>query len=115
MRRRFNADELIGDWFRPIVIAVVLLFHFTTCQANEPDRLQETNSERTVRDFQDVKQEVGYADPQRFGKVRPATLISWILIGTGIWILIAIFLFAFYNRSPTDKVWLKKEDEDTGS
>lgn len=115
MRHRFNADELIGDWLRPIVIAVALLFQFTTCQAIEPVRLQETSSEWTVHDFQDVKQEVGYSDPQRFGKVQPTTLISWILIGTGIWLLIVIFLFAFFTRSPTHKIWLNKEDEDAGS
>lgn len=113
MRHRFNADELIGDWLRPIVIAVALLFQ--PQPATELVRLQETSSEWTVRDFQDVKQEVGYSDPQRFGKVRPTTLISWILIGTGIWLLIVIFLFAFFTRSPTDKVWLNKEDEVTGS
>ena len=115
MRRRFNADELIAHWFRPLVIAFALLFQTTACQAIEPVKLQEADSEWTVHDFQDVKREVGYSDPERFGKVKPKTFISWILIGTGIWLLIVIFLFAFFTRSPTDKIWLEKKDEDVGS
>jgi len=89
MRRRFYADERKANWFKPIVIVFALLFQSAACQAIEPVRLQETHSEWTVHDFQEVKQEVGYSDPQRFGKVQPTTLISWILIGTGVWLLVA--------------------------
>jgi len=92
MRPRFYVDELTGNWFRPIVIAIVLLFQSAAGQATEPVRLQETQSESTVHDFQDIKQEAG------------------------IWLLIVIFLFAIFCRSPTDKIWLNKDDEeDIGS
>ncbi len=115
MRLRFDVDEWKENWLWPIVIAVALPFQTAACQATEPVRLQETNSTSTVRDFQDVKQEVGYSDPQRFGKVQPTILISWILIGTGIWLLLVIFLFALFYRSPADKIWLAKEEEDVSS
>ena len=93
MRLRFDADRLQENWFKPIVIAVALLFQQALCQAIESDRRQEINNASTVHDFQDVKHEVGYSDPQRFGKVQPTILISWILIGTGIWFLLYIALF----------------------
>ena len=75
-------------------------------------RQQGARSGSTVHDFQDVKQEVGYSDPKRFGEVDPTTLISWVLIGAGIWCLLAIFLYAYFAKSSVDKAWLSEQKEE---
>ena len=113
MGRRFYTDGMIASCFWPTVTTVFLLIPFSPCcKAGDRCRQQETSSGSSVHDFQDVKKEVGYVDPERFGKVKPTTLISWVLIGAGIWCLIAIFLYAYFTRSSTDKLWLEEQNEE---
>jgi hypothetical protein len=113
MGRRFYADETIASWFLPTVVVVASLYPNSPCLPASERRLQQTApGGSTVHDFQDVKQEVGYQDPKRYGEVDPTTLISWILIGSGTWCLLVIFLYAFFAKSSVDKIWLEERKDD---
>ncbi len=99
-------------WFLSTVVVVALLFPISSCLMASEERLQQVAQHgSSVHDFQDVKQEVGYRDPKRFGKVDPTTLISWVLIGAGIWCLLAIFLYAYFAKSSVEKAWLSEQKE----
>lgn len=101
----------------------VLLISFSPCSSQEPAvneelLVRDSNANSTVNDFQEVKAEVGYRDPQRYGKGEPETLIRMILIGAGVWCLIAIFLFALFHRPSVDQNWVRdstEQDDDLGS
>ena len=109
MGRRFYLDETNAGCFYPTVVVVASLFPISPCLRASEKGLQQTATDRSsVRDFQDVKQEVGYRDPKRYGEIDPTTLISWILIGTGIWCLLVIFLYAFFAKSSVDKIRLEE-------
>ena len=113
MGRRFYSDEMTVGWFLSTVVVVALLFPTSSCLMANEERLQQVaQNGSSVHDFQDVKQEVGYRDPQRFGEVDPTTLISWVLIGAGIWCLLAIFLYAYFAKSSVDKAWLSEQKEE---
>lgn len=95
---------------------VVLLFSFFPYSSqeavvNEEPAVQDSNAVSTANDFQDIKAEVGYSDPQRYGESEPETLIRWILIGAGAWCLIAIFLFALFRRPAVDQNWIRDQSE----
>jgi len=96
------------DWFLPLVI---FLFLFSLPSENYlfSQEVPKTSSSSTAHDFQDIKKEVGYSDPQRFGKAGPVTLISWLLIASGVWCLIAIFLYALFNKSSIDSNWVREQ------
>lgn len=116
MGRRFYSDEMTVCWFLSTVVVVVLLFPASSCLMASEKRLQQVaQNGSTVHDFQDVKQEVGYQDPKRFGEVDPTTLISYVLIGAGIWCLLGIFLYAYFAKSSVDKVWLSEQSEEADS
>ena len=113
MGRRFYADEMIVRWFLPTVVVVATVLPTSPClMASETGMQQAASDGSSVYDFQDVKQEVGYRDPKRYGEVDPATLVSWILIGAGIWCLLVIFLYAFFAKSSVDKIWLEEQKVD---
>ena len=113
MRRRFYLDEITVCWFLSTVVVVALLFPISACLMASEKRLQQVaQNGSSVHDFQDVKQEVGYRDPKRFGEVDPTTLISRVLIGAGIWCLLAIFLYAYFAKSSVDKTWLSEQKEE---
>lgn len=113
MGRKFYSNEMNVRWFLSTVAVVALLLPASSClMASEKGLQQVAQNGSTVHDFQDVKQEVGYDDPQRFGEVDPTTLISWVLIGAGIWCLLGIFLYAYFAKSSVDKVWLSEQNEE---
>ena len=113
MSRRFYSNEITVCWFLSTVVVVALLLPTSTCLMASEERLQQVaQNGSSVHDFQDVKQEVGYRDPKRFGEVDPITLISWVLIGAGIWCLFAIFLYAYFVQSSVDKAWLCEQKEE---
>jgi len=98
---------------------VMLLFSFSPCGSQEPIAMkineeaavQNSNASSTVDGFQEVKTEVGYRDPQRYSKGEPERLLSWILIGAGVWCLVVIFLFALFHRSSVDRSWVREQSE----
>ena len=113
MGRRFYSDEMTVGWFLSTVVVIALLFTASSClMASEERSQQAAPSGSSVHDFQDVKQEVGYRDPKRFGEIDPTTLILWVLIGAGIWCLLAIFLYAYFAKSSVDKAWLSEQKEE---
>ena len=71
----------------------------------------DSNASSTVGGFQKIKSEVGYRDPQRYSKGEPERLLSWILIGAGVWCLVFIFLFALFHRSSVDRNWVREQSE----
>ena len=113
MGRRFYLDEMTVCWFLSTVVVVALLFPTSSCLMASEERSQQVAQHgSSVHDFQDVKQEVGYSDPKRFGEVDPTTLISWVLVGAGIWCLLAIFLYAYFAKSSVGKAWLSEQKEE---
>ena len=71
----------------------------------------DSNASSTVGGFQEIKSKVGYRDPQRYSKGEPERLLSWILIGAGVWCLVVIFLFALFHRSSADRNWVREQSE----
>ena len=68
MGRRFYSDEMSVCWCLSTVVVAALLFPVSAClMASEKGLRQVAQNGSTVHDFQDVKQEVGYSDPKRFG------------------------------------------------
>ena len=99
---------------------VMLLFLYSPCGSQDPfvdqkidekTAAQDLNASSTVGGFQEIKSEVGYRDPQRYSKGEPERLLSWILIGAGVWCLIVIFLFALFHRSSVDRNWVREQSE----
>ena len=95
---------------------VMLLFSFSPYgsqgpSADEKIAAQDSNASSTVNGFQEIKSETGYRDPQRYGKNEPETLLKWLLIGSGVWCLIVIFLFALFHKSSVDRNWVREQAE----
>ena len=97
----------------------MLLFSFSPCElhglqdpnVDEKTAAQDSDANSTVNGFQEIKSETGYRDPQRYGKDEPETLLKWLLIGSGVWCLIVIFLFALFHKSSVDRNWVRERSE----
>ncbi len=94
----------------------MLLFSFSPYGSQDPSvnekmAAQDSNASSTVSGFQEVKSETGYRDPQRYSKGEPETLLKWLLIGSGVWCLIVIFLFALFHKSSVDRAWVREQSE----
>ena len=94
----------------------MLLFSFSPYGSQDPSvsekmAAQDSNASSTVSGFQEVKSETGYRDPQRYSKGEPETLLKWLLIGSGVWCLIVIFLFALFHKSSVDRNWVRERSE----
>ena len=95
---------------------VMLLFSFSPYGSqdpavNEKTAAQDSKASSAVSGFQEIKSETGYQDPQRYSKGEPETLLKWLLIGSGIWCLIVIFLFALFHKSSVDRNWVREQAE----
>ena len=94
----------------------MLLFSFSPYGSQDPGVNEKTaahdsNASSTVSGFQEIKSETGYRDPQRYSKGEPETLLKWLLIGSGVWCLIVIFLFALFHKSSVDRKWVRERSE----
>ena len=95
---------------------VMLLFSFSPygsqdSAADKKIAAQDSNVSSTVNGFQEIKTETGYRDTQRYSKSEPETLLKWLLIGSGVWCLIVIFLFALFHKSSVDRNWVREQSE----
>ena len=110
----------VPSLFAWVVMLLFLLFSnspsgsqdpFVDQKIDEKMAAPDSNASSTVGGFQEIKTEVGYRDPQRYRKGEPERLLSWILIGAGVWCLIVIFLFALFHRSSVDRNWVREQSE----
>ena len=96
---------------------VAMLLSFSLCGSQGPSVNETTaalgsDTSSTVSGFQEIKAETGYRDPQRYSKDEPETLLKWLLIGSGVWCLVVIFLFALFHRSSVDRNWVEQSEQD---
>ena len=120
-RRCFTSGQRsVSSHFAWVVMLLFPLFSnlpsgpqdpFVDQKNDEKMAAPDSNASSTVGGFQEIKSEVGYRDPQRYGQGEPERLLSWILIGAGVWCLVVIFLFALFHRSSIDRNWVREQSE----
>ena len=81
------------------------IYHFVFLSSdkkvNEQAAKVSQQSTSTIADFQEVKQELGYKDPDRFRDTNPVSLIKGLIAALGVWMVLIIILYFLFYQTPS--------------